>query len=452
MGKFGAGADAGDVRVLIENGEYWLRNRGDIAMMAVTVRRLRAQWPSARIGMLTEQPRVLRALLPDAEPIDVAAGGRWEQDPRGQWEHAPRGRWEHAPRPHRLGDEAALRWRAATDGPKSRVRAFRKALRGNAEPSDPPAPPLPEAVSRADLVLAQGGGYLTDVDRYQAGRALDLLEHAQSLGIPTAMIGQGLGPLDDPRLLERAARVLPGVGLIALREGRCGPKLLADLGVAPERIVVTGDDAVELAYGLRRAEIGGDLGVCLRITYYARVGAAAQDILGEVIRSRAAEFDAALRPLIISEYEAEDRDCTRRLLAGAVRTRRPVGRAGTAEDVARQVSRCRVVVTSAYHLAVFALSQGIPAVGITASRYYDDKFHGLAAMFGNGLRVVDVRDPHLGPTLSTAVRELWESAPELRDPLQHRAVEQIDASRAGMRRAFGLVDGERKPIPAREER
>ncbi|MFI6772593.1 polysaccharide pyruvyl transferase family protein [Nocardia sp. NPDC050412] len=50
----------------------------------------------------------------------------------------------------------------------------------------------------------------------------------------------------------------------------------------------------------------------------------------------------------------------------------PVGRGGTPVDVFRQVGRCRVLVTNAYHLAVFALSQGIPAVGITASEYYDD--------------------------------------------------------------------------------
>ncbi|WP_280276469.1 polysaccharide pyruvyl transferase family protein [Nocardia wallacei] len=436
MGKFGAGAGADDIRVLVENGEYWLRNRGDIAMMAVTVQRLRERWPAARIGMLTDQPRVLRALVPGADPIRLDTGGRWEPPPRLD----------------RLGAVTALRWRAATDGPKSRVRGLRKALRGNDDQHvEPPEPPLPAAIAAAGLVLAQGGGYMTDVDRYQANRTLNLLEYAQSQGIPTAMIGQGFGPLEDPLLLERAARVLPGVGFIALREGRRGPKLLADLGVAPERVMVTGDDAVELAYRLRRAEIGGDLGVCLRITYYAQVGAAARDVLGEVIRSCAADHGAALRPLIISEYDGEDRNCTRQLLAGAAHTRRPVGRGAGAEDVVRQVSRCRVVVTSAYHLAVFALSQGIPAVGITASRYYDDKFHGLAEMFGTGLRVVHVGDPDLRGTLTAAVRELWESAPDMRDPLQHKAVEQIDAARAGLARVFELVEGERTAVAAQGE-
>ncbi|WP_280264010.1 polysaccharide pyruvyl transferase family protein [Nocardia wallacei] len=425
MGKADAGAGAENLRILIENGEYWLRNRGDMAMMSATVQRLREHWPESRIGVLTEQPRILPALLPQAEPIYLGTGGHWE----------------HRRPLRRIAAGTALRWRAATDGPKARVRAARKALRGTAGQRDLPDPPLPAALSGAALVLAQGGGYLTDIDRYQAHRTLNLLEQAGALGIPTAMIGQGLGPIDDPRLLERAAQVLPGVGFIGLREGRRGPTLLADLGVAPERIMVTGDDAVEPAYRLRQARIGTDLGVCLRVTYYARVGAAARETLADVLRTRAMQVDAAVAPLIISEYDSEDRDCTRRLLAGAARTRAPVGRGGTAEEVIRQVSHCRLVVTSAYHLAVFALSQGIPAVGLTASRYYDDKFHGLAEMFGTGLRVVDMEGPELRRSLTRAIEELWDAAPELRDPLQQRAVAQIDASRTAVRRVIGLVEG-----------
>ncbi|MBF6327887.1 polysaccharide pyruvyl transferase family protein [Nocardia transvalensis] len=434
VGKFGAASRGGEIRVLIENGEYWLRNRGDIAMMAVTVQRLREHWPAARVGILTDQPRILPALLPQAEPVCLADGGRW---------HRPGA-------PARLASPVALRWRAATDGPKAALRALRR--RGRDAEYDLPEPPLPEAVADATLVLAQGGGYLTDVDRYQAHRVLNLLEHARSLGIPTAMIGQGVGPIEDPRLLERAAQVLPRVGFIALREGRRGPRLLTGLGVPADRIMVTGDDAVELAYRLRRETLGTDLGICLRVADYARVSASARTTLGTIVRTFAAEADAALAPLIISEYDSEDRRCTLPLLTGAARTRRAAGRGATAADVARQVSRCRVVVTSAYHLAVFALSQGIPAVGITVSRYYDDKFHGLAEMFGTGLHVVDLDDPKLAHTLTAAIRHLWAEAPALRDPLQARAVAQIDAARTGLDRVFRLVEGETTTVPAQGDR
>ncbi|WP_433654742.1 polysaccharide pyruvyl transferase family protein [Nocardia sp. CA-128927] len=435
MSDSSTAAGAGRIRILVENGEYALRNRGDIAMMAVTVRRLRERWPDAHIGMLTEQPRLLRALLPDAEPIHPGSDRPWEND----------GRFARAVGVTLTGP-AALHWRAVSDVPKERLRRLRDAFRTGggsdlASSSDPDLPPVPAAVEQADLVIAQGGGYLTDIDLYQAHRTLNLLEHAISLGIPTAMIGQGIGPMRNARLLRRAAAVLPGVDVIALREGRRGPGLLADLGVAPERILVTGDDAVEFGHHLRRADIGTDIGLSLRVADYSKIGAPTRAVLGSVLRTCARDFDAPLVPLIISEYDSEDRRATQPLLTGAARTRPAVRRNGTPEDVARQLAHCRILVTSTYHLAVFALSQGIPAIGLSSSQYYDDKFHGLAGMFGTGLRIVRLDDPALEQQLTRAVHEHWAAAPELRDPLRHKATEQIAAGRTALARIFDLVDG-----------
>ncbi|WP_433755133.1 polysaccharide pyruvyl transferase family protein [Nocardia sp. CA-135398] len=436
-----------EIRVLVENGEYWLRNRGDIAMMVITVERIRAHWPRARIGVLTHQPGVLRALVPEAEPI---CGPDWRWGSHG-WQAL----LSHSAATKVVGP-AALWWRASTDGPKDRLRAIRARARGATDDAEvhPVAPELefpveiPAAVEQASLVLAIGGGYLTDVDRYQAHRTLDLLEYASARAIPTALIGQGMGPMRDPYLVRRAEEVLPKVDFVALREGRRGPGLLDTFGVESDRVLVTGDDAVEFAYRSRNARIGTEIGVCLRVADYAQVSPEAQGIVGKVMRTRAAELDAGLVPLIISEYASEDRLSTLPLLAGADKALPPVGRAGTPADVARQVGRCRVLVTSAYHLAVFALSQGIPAVGITASEYYDDKFHGLAQMFGTGLRVVHLNDPELEQELTVALDELWDDAPALRDPLQQRAVEQIDAGRSGLARVFGLVEnGPVRPVP-----
>ncbi len=440
--------DEGELRVLVENGEYWLRNRGDIAMMVMTVERLRARWPRARIGVLTHQPAILRALLPTVEPI---SGPDWDwpaDDLRGRVTRTAA---------TKLVAPLALRWRAATDGPKDRVRAALadRRERADTEQRDTAVFPvrIPPAAERASLVLALGGGYLTDVDRYQAHRTLDLLDYAAAQGIPTAMLGQGIGPLHDSGLLDHARKVLPSVDLVAVRESRRGPGLLTGLGVHPERVMVTGDDAVEFGYRLRDARIGANLGLCLRVADYARVSDAARATLGTVVRRMASELDAGIVPLIISEYASEDRRCTLPLLDGSVRALPAVGRGGTARDVARQVADCRLLVTSAYHLAVFALSQGIPAIGITVSEYYDDKFHGLAQMFGAGLRVVHLDSAALESELSAAVAAVWNEAPAVRDALQQKALEQIEASRAALARACGLVEERagNKPCGPRNE-
>jgi polysaccharide pyruvyl transferase WcaK-like protein len=298
----------------------------------------------------------------------------------------------------------------------------------------------PAAVRDASLVLAIGGGYFTDVDPAQVHRTLDLLEHAADRGIPTAMVGQGLGPLDDPVLLDRARAVLPRVDLITLREGRVGPALLASMGVAPERVLVTGDDAVELGHDARGGEPGTDIGLCLRVAGYSPVARAARTAVARAVTAVASETGSTLRPLIISEFRSEDRRSTLPLVAGFPRVAPVQSRYVTARELARRVSHCRVLVTGAYHLAVFALAQGIPVVGLSSSRYYDDKLNGLRDMFGDGLEPLRLDDPELEHHLGHAVRTAWDRAAELREPLLARAVEQITTSRQAFERVFALAE------------
>src|SRR5690606_31045158 len=81
-------------------------------------------------------------------------------------------------------------------------------------------PAVAAALRGASLIVAIGGGYMNDIDPWQFHRTLDLLNYGVRHGIPTAMVGQGLGPLTEPSLVARAAEVLPHVDLIALREDR----------------------------------------------------------------------------------------------------------------------------------------------------------------------------------------------------------------------------------------
>ena len=395
------------LRILVENSEYWLRNNGDLAMLTVTLDRLHQRWPDARIAVLTDSPCLLRAYFPRAEGVSV-----FDEDPWALPTRLERLAGRLGPRV--VGPVALARLRLGVRRKQlpgrlrsGRRKLLRLALRRPA-PTDVPASevaPLPVgplhpgsavAAAQSSLVVALGGGYLTDSDTAQTVRVLNLVEHACDVGVPVALVGQGLGPLDDPRLQARAAQVLPRVGLIALREGRQGPGILERAGVAVERVMVTGDDAIELAYQARKDEIGSDLGLCLRVAGYAPVSADVADVVGRTVRSAAAERSAALVPLIIAEFRSQDRRSTLPLVLGAADVIAPLPRYVSPIEVARRVSRCRVVVTGAYHLAVFALSQGIPVVALTSSVYYDDKFLGLGAMFGQGLTLVRLDDPRPG--------------------------------------------------------
>jgi hypothetical protein len=70
--------------ILIDHSEYWLRNNGDLAMLAVTLQRIKERWPRSRIGVLTDAPLVLHGYFAEAEAITVAAAHPWAAPTRAE--------------------------------------------------------------------------------------------------------------------------------------------------------------------------------------------------------------------------------------------------------------------------------------------------------------------------------------------------------------------------------
>jgi polysaccharide pyruvyl transferase WcaK-like protein len=448
---------SGELRILVENSEYWLLNMGDLAMLDVTLRRLRTRFPEARIGVLTDTPSLLRAYFPGVEPIVPHRSSAWSSA-------APLARVCQVLGPRVVGPLAigwltgkvwlpqkarGARRRALRLLRSARTRLSTRELASEFTPDDAMTssaiplgrllPTAKTAAASSSLVVALGGGYLTDADPWQSNRLLNLLEHAANNGVPTAMLGQGIGPIDEPALTARAAEVLPGVEVIALREGRKGPALLERAGVPTSRVAVTGDDAIELAHSQRPEELGSDIGVCLRIAGYSPVDDDARAAVAASVRSVADEFGAGLAPVVIAEYRNQDRRSTLPLVQGYEAARKPLPRFARPQDVAAQVGRCRVMVTGAYHAAVFALSQGIPVVALTSSTYYDDKFLGLAGMFDTGLELVRLDEDDPRERLTAAIRSAWKLAPDIRPALLASAAEQIALSRKAFDRVCDLV-------------
>ncbi len=102
----------------------------------------------------------------------------------------------------------------------------------------------------------------------------------------------------------------------------------------------------------------------------------------------------------------------------------------TPEWLVDEIGRCRVVVTGAYHGAVFAASQGIPSIGLPSSEYYKDKFDGLAGQFGAGREVVCLNQPDFEDRLESAIERMWASPCAYKDQLLSAARRQIDESKA----------------------
>jgi colanic acid/amylovoran biosynthesis protein len=106
-----------------------------------------------------------------------------------------------------------------------------------------------------------------------------------------------------------------------------------------------------------------------------------------------------------------------------------------------QVAGCRIVVTGAYHAAVFALGQGIPVVCLANSEYYVAKFQGLADLYETGCTTIQLDQPDAGERLAHALGRTWNAADTLRAPLLLSAARQVNQSREAYQKIRELLDG-----------
>jgi colanic acid/amylovoran biosynthesis protein len=433
-------------RIILEPGSYGCHNMGDVAMMQVAVTRLNELWPHAQIEVVTAQPDLLSHYCPSVSPLSVNARNAWLSGRSlidgihrklparisASLQNVERQLWLRCPEVTELGVQlkAKLRHRIL-DSPSN----FRKQL------------------TRADLLVVSGMGGLNDAFADSAFPLLDELEFALQAGIPVFAFGQGIGPIADTALLARAGAVLPRLALISLREGYTGLPLLESLGVPQDRIFVTGDDAIEVAYDRRPLSIGSLIGINLRLAGYAGTGEAIVDKLREPLHHAARMLNSSLISVPISLHRSDSDIVSVNKLLGGQR-HGPQAAIDAPEDVILQIGRCRIVVTGSYHGGVFALAQGIPIVGLVQSTYYEQKFTGLQQQFPGGCRIIDFRRPVNSGDIQNMICDLWESAEQVREPLLKAAVHQVELSRAAYQAARLLISldasGPGSPISSRE--
>jgi polysaccharide pyruvyl transferase WcaK-like protein len=419
----------------LNTGAAEYKNMGDVAMLQVAVSRLLKFWPTASIEVLTESPSDLARYCPGAKPLSRAGCSSWVAD------GVILGRYHHflpawaSVRLSSLKRGLALKWPRLLE----LIIRLRLSIReGNRRSSDFNA--FLKALKSTDLLIVCGAGGFADSCRQWNLSILATIEAATRRGIPVAMFGQGMGPLNDPMVLSRARDVLPGVSLITLRGSSGGLALLESLGIAPAGVMTTGDEAVELAHDARIKEPGNGVGINLRVASYADTGADIIDGVASVLQDFARRHQAPLLPLPIAFHEfANDRLTIRKLLAGFDDESDGGLSLNTPLMLIKQTGRCRIVVTGAYHAAVFALAQGIPVVCLANSPYYLAKFRGLEDLFGLGCTIVTSNDPDFSDKLATAIENAWTSADSVRLPLLQSAVLQIESSRRAYQRLQELL-------------
>ena len=202
----------------------------------------------------------------------------------------------------------------------------------------------------------------------------------------------------------------------------------------------TGDEATELAYSARGKTPGRAVGINLRVASYSKVQTDIIAKVGSVLQDFARRHQVPLRLIPIALHEfANDHLSIQRLLAGFD----DESDGGLSLDaplkVITQTARCRIVVTGAYHAAVFALAQGIPVVCLTNSPYYLAKFQGSENLFTIGCEIVILSEPDFPGKLANAIETTWNSAENVRLPLLQSSLRQIEGSRRAYQRLQDLL-------------
>ena len=419
--------------VLIDPQIYDCLNMGGMAMVSGLVARLRARWPEARLMALTEAPATLARLLPDVQPVPHAHLLQWTAERFLLGAVLRRMPYRLSRRVLQVQGHAEQRY------PRLSWAATRARVRFTSARADFDI--YLRAIAEADLIVVSGSSGPSDAFPASLRATLVSLQLAAASGTPTLMVSQGAGaPIAPGTLLDRTRHILPRVDVVLVRERCAAAQRFADLGVPRERILFGGDDAFDAAHAARPGRLGDRLGVNLRVAAYTGVGPAVLEETRQTLQTFARATGVRLEPVPIALHErSPDHEAIRLLLAGLDDASDGGRTLDTPEAATRAAGRCRVVVTGAYHSAVFALAQGVPVVAVVGSELYGDKFRGLEEQFGDAVRLVPVAEAAFGARLLDAVQATWHAADALH-PRTIGAVRGIvELNRAAYAQAFDRV-------------
>jgi polysaccharide pyruvyl transferase WcaK-like protein len=404
------------MKILIDNGDPQFSNLGDLALLLSAYFALKAEWPEAEVFTSALKPERLREVLPDAKPVNPYDRSRWS-------------------------GVMALGWLAESYSPlfKSSARLFRNFVSSrlisrviDLAPGECRSKQLEFArfarfLEEIDLYVWAGGGYLADHFGSLAAQFANTLEYLASKGVPSVAFGLGIGPLDRPRIATAVKGSMQNLSFIGLRD-KLSSQLLQQWLFPETNFCVTGDDAIPLVFPHRPSEIGQNLGISLRATYYSGLSEIHFQSISQVLRVFCSKQDVGLASIPIARQD--------------LITIRPVGCAElrftepdfTIEAVLESVASCRVVVAGSYHAAAFALSMGVSIVAIAGTDYYRQKFAGLKEQFG-GLFEILAFDSSTEPAMFTEslaklVDDAWRDAPDRRAALIQKVEAQIDVGHA----------------------
>ncbi|WP_166663421.1 polysaccharide pyruvyl transferase family protein [Streptomyces sp. NBC_00582] len=383
---------------------YVRENAGDAALLSVCLRQVREAFPEADVAIAGMEDA---AVHPEFEGVrNLGSLRRYVADGTVSL-------------PRRLLRKAlvGLAGAVAVTLPRPLCRALLRALPAEARREA-------EAVSRADLVVSMGGGYVLarpGLDGYQNVFFVLLPALiAQRSRVPVVWAPQSFGPFPAAPQRWLVGRVMRRSAAVLAREDVSVGELKA-CGIPETHIERAVDAGFAFAPGNRvawRERLGVGPGERLvGVTARRWLAPAAQD---RYERELARTIDAVqgtgarvvLIPQVSTDYLGDDdRVCERRIAAHCTSGPLMVDEVVDYRDLKGLYDECSLLIGTRFHSVIFSLTSDVPCVAIE----YEHKTRGIMADLDLSAWVLPIAD--------VTHERLWALVePLLKDPAAYRAL------------------------------
>lgn len=293
------------------------------------------------------------------------------------------------------------------------------------------------ALRHARLLISGGGSLIQDVTSARSAvYYLGVIAAASARRVPTAVIGQGIGPIRRPWVRALTRWAFNRTQAISLRDAQSA-QTLAALGVT--RPVHQGADLAVLMAPPPPARVGEVLRRLGLDTAAARLGIAVRpwpgldpSTVGGEIR-RFAELRKAV--VVVFPFDRVRDRAVSEAVASAAGGH--LVEAASPQDLLGLIGAMDLVVGVRLHALVFAASQGVPALGVS----YDPKVSAFATE--QGLPALPTGAP--AAAFQEGLRAAWEGREALRTRLAVARTALRHAAAEAVRMAADLLTAPLKP-------
>ncbi len=276
------------------------------------------------------------------------------------------------------------------DAMKLRTAAVLAAADGDrsALASDDPALAVIDAIGASDLVVVTGAGNIASNWPMHIFERSAIAEIARRAGVPFVVSGQTIGPSLNPDDAALVRQLLGSARLVGLRES-ASFELVRRLGIGHDSMEQTVDDASFLGIDAAVSDDEVPTGEYCLVSFSTHVGdhdrAAVLDAAARLLDNVAAlgleiVFYAHFGPLAGETVRGDV--VMHEAVASRMQAASRSAPTGDPRDGARLARGAALVISSRYHPAVFAVSAGVPTIGIAVDDYTTVKLTGALGNLG----------------------------------------------------------------------